>query len=93
MIASLANRTGRIIDSQEEFRTKTGDLPGIDDVPTAIRQSDFDSDGDGMPNEFEAANQLDPHNAEDRNGSQLSPEGYTNLEVYLNSLAVEPERP
>lgn len=51
----------------------------------------LDADLDGMPDEWETANGLDP-NTQDHNGTELSVqftgvEGYTNLEVYLNWLA------
>ena len=43
-----------------------------------------DSDNDGMPDEWETAHGLDPKKAAD--GNALDESGYTNLEVYLNSL-------
>lgn len=45
-----------------------------------------DTDGDGMPDVWEAAHRLNPRNAADGTAVGLSREGYTNLEVYLNSL-------
>ncbi len=45
-----------------------------------------DSDSDGMPDEWERANNLDP-NRPDNN--YVNSEGYTALEVYLNSLMGE----
>jgi pectate lyase len=50
-----------------------------------------DTDNDGMPNDWETANGLNP-NVQDHNGMQLSKkftgiEGYTNLECYLNELS------
>ena len=43
-----------------------------------------DRDGDGMPDAWEEANGLDPDDAAD--GAKVTSSGYTNLEVYLNSL-------
>ena len=46
-----------------------------------------DSDGDGIPDEWEIKNGLDPNNPVDGNTKTKDPNGqYTNLEVYLNSL-------
>ena len=50
-----------------------------------------DSDNDGMPNDWETNNGLNP-SVQDHNGTQLSKkftgiEGYTNLECYLNELS------
>lgn len=44
-----------------------------------------DSDGDGIPDEWELANDLNPYDDTDGNKKDLSSE-YPNLEVYLNSL-------
>lgn len=43
-----------------------------------------DSDGDGMPDEWEDANGLNKNNKAD--GLLKNPEGYTNFELYINSL-------
>lgn len=43
-----------------------------------------DNDHDGLPDFWELQNKLDPNNAAD--GNFLNAEGYTNLEIYLNSL-------
>lgn len=48
-----------------------------------------DSDGDGMPDAWETANGLNPNDASDGKKTTLSTEGYTNLEVYLNSLVAD----
>ena len=45
-----------------------------------------DSDHDGMPDSWETSKGLNPNDASDRNGTNLSSEGYTNLEVYLNGI-------
>ncbi len=53
-----------------------------------------DSDGDGIPDEWEIAHGLNPKDASDRN--RLGPDRYTMLEVYLNRLAAKggaPVRP
>jgi hypothetical protein len=91
LIKSVSDRTGQLINSQEELRDSSGKLAGIDDVPENHRPTDFDTDGDGMPNEFEKAHSLDPANPADSNGSQLSDDGYTNLEVYINGLVERSE--
>ena len=46
-----------------------------------------DTDGDGMPDAWETAHGLDPTKAAD--GNTLNEEGYTNLEVYMNSLVAD----
>ncbi|MEZ4792877.1 MAG: T9SS type A sorting domain-containing protein, partial [Gelidibacter sp.] len=46
-----------------------------------------DSDNDGMPDTWEVANGLNPNNASDRNIVQ--PDGYTNLEYYLNGMTLQ----
>ena len=47
-----------------------------------------DNDHDGMADDWEVANGFDPTNAEDRNVI-ASADGYTALEIYLNSLMGE----
>jgi hypothetical protein len=44
-----------------------------------------DSDGDGMPDEWEAAHGLDPHDASDA-VADLNGDGYTNIEEFINGL-------
>lgn len=83
--------------------TKTGDgktiqhRPGIIDfvkdqgeylLESTSRPADFDTDGDGIPDEWETANGLNPNDAADGKTYTLDTEKgwYTNLEVYANSL-------
>ncbi len=44
----------------------------------------LDTDNDGIPDEWESTNGLDPEKPEDRNN--IAPSGYTMLEEYLNSI-------
>lgn len=47
-----------------------------------------DSDGDGMPDKWERRHGLNPEDASDASGYTLSG-GYTNVEMYLNSLVTD----
>ena len=69
------------IDSQEEV----GGWPALE-----ARTAPDDTDGDGMPDEWETRHGLDPANAADGNAKTIDSRGYyTNAEVYFNSI-VEP---
>ncbi len=68
-----------IIDSQ----TDVGGWPALYTGPVPE-----DRDHDGMPDSWETANGLDPDDPEDRNG--IGEGGYTNLEIYLNSITEFP---
>jgi hypothetical protein len=51
-----------------------------------------DTDHDGLPDEWEQAHGLDPRDPAD--GARIAPgEGYTQLELYLNSLVPNPASP
>lgn len=67
-----------LIDSQEEC----GGWPEL-----VGKDAPKDSDGDGMPDDWETANGLNPDNAEE--GKAVCEDGYTNLEHYLNSLVAD----
>jgi hypothetical protein len=71
------SKTGKrgIIDSQ----TDVGGWPVLNATAPLI-----DTDGDGMPDSWEVEKGLNPKVA-DANGHDLST-GYTNIEVYINSL-------
>lgn len=56
-------------------------------LESLTRPADFDTDRDGMPDEWEVANGLDPNDASDGKTYTLdTKQYYTNLEVYVNSL-------
>ena len=79
-------------------RTATGmgvfGKPGIIDQPAAVggwpvyntKTAPTDGDQDGMPDDWEKKNGLNPADATDRN--KTGSDGYTMLEKYLNELAV-----
>ena len=72
------------INSQEDNKpTGAGDdwsaWPTLNSTAAPV-----DTDGDGMPDEWETANGLNPNDVSD--GNVVNSEGYTNLEVYLNSI-------
>ena len=50
-------------------------------------EAPVDTDGDGMPDDWETAHGLDPNNAAD--GNETTADGYTQLEHYLNSLVAD----
>ncbi|MFV0536672.1 MAG: hypothetical protein ACK5M3_04780 [Dysgonomonas sp.] len=77
VIEGIKNNNGiGIIDSQT-------DVGGWPDLKQGIYP--LDSDGDGIPDEWEIKNGLNPHSNADSREYKLSKE-YTNVEVYLNSL-------
>ncbi|MFK7887169.1 MAG: pectate lyase [Gammaproteobacteria bacterium] len=77
VVDSVRQRSGRLIDS-------VSDTPGWPALPTTV--APLDTDGDGMPDTWERSMGLDPADA--RDGSRdADGDGYTNLEVFLNSLA------
>ncbi len=76
VINNIRNGTGSIIKRQSDV----GGFPALQSLTPPV-----DSDHDGMPDDWEVANQLDPDNPEDRNDDH-DKDGFTNLEEYLNSL-------
>ena len=58
-----------------------------ENFPTGSRDANFDTDKDGIPDDWELANGLNPNSAADGKTKTLDSKGYyTNLEVYANSL-------
>lgn len=87
IISEVKNRTGRIIDVQggyphgTPYEKTVSAWPALKSLPAPK-----DSDSDGMPDDWEKKNGLNPANASDAAGIKLH-RFYTNVEVYINSLA------
>jgi hypothetical protein len=92
-----------IADVKKKTSTYTGSrskMPGIIDTPSDAgglpeyksAEPPPDADHDGIPDAWEKAHGLDAKDAAD--GAAYRPDGYTNLEIYLNELASPPaEKP
>ncbi len=76
IVREVQEGSGSIIDSQAEV----GGWPVYHSSPAPA-----DKDLDGMPDEWETQNGLDPYDPGDRNGDP-DRDGYTNLEEYLDHL-------
>ena len=68
-----------IIDHPDQV----GGWPVLRSIPAPV-----DSDGDGMPDEWEIANGLNPFDPTDANQDRNG-DGYTNIEEYINSLIIK----
>jgi hypothetical protein len=75
IVQEVRDRKGAIIDSQNQV----GGWPELKSAPASI-----DSDHDGIPDEWETRNGLDPKDPADGNADP-DKDGYTNLEEYLNN--------
>jgi pectate lyase len=81
----------RVVDSVRTLKLATPD--GIVDDPAQVggypelrfdpAEVPLDSDGDGMPDDWERAHGLDPHDPSD-GPADADGDGYTNLEEFLN---------
>lgn len=86
IVNDVKNRTGRFIDVQGNFPHGTAfdqtlsAWPALRSTPAPV-----DTDKDGMPDEWEKKNGLDPGNAADAAAYRLDKQ-YTNIEVYINSI-------
>lgn len=76
IVEEVRTKGGRIIDHTKEV----GGWPAY-----RAGAAPADSDGDGMPDEWEKARGLDPKNPSD--GVKSSGDGYTWVEKYINGLA------
>ncbi len=77
ILASVRDRRGKVIDDPSQG----GGWPYM-----ASGTPPADADHDGMPDAWERRLGLDPNDPKDRNGD-LTGNGYTNVEDYLNELA------
>jgi hypothetical protein len=76
IVSDVRNRTGKIIDSQR-------DVGGWPELTSG--QAHDDSDSDGLPDSWELRRRLDP--ASPTGAKDVTEEGYTQVELYLNELA------
>lgn len=75
IVESVRKGTGHLINSQKDV----GGWPELRAGTAAP-----DADGDGMPDAWEKSHRLNP--ADPADASLVANDGYTNVEVYLNSL-------
>jgi len=75
-VKSLGKK-GMIIQSEEE-------VGGQEDHSGPAKPGDKDTDSDGIPDRWERKRRLNPADAAD--GSFITENGYTRLEIYLNTL-------
>ena len=96
LIGQIRDGSGTLVDCVDKEDQSNSLLIEPCDVESALgqypvyqsisRPTRFDSDRDGMPDEWELAHGLNPDDREDRNGDMVG-DGWTNLEYYLNQLA------
>ena len=86
IINDVKTRTGKFIDVQggyphgTEYNVTINAWPALKSLPAKV-----DSDKDGMPDDWEIKNKLNPSDATDASKISLH-KYYTNIEVYINSL-------
>lgn len=86
-----------LIDELRSYGTKGGIITTEDDngIPGNVGTVEngtppADGDNDGMPDTWEEKHGLEPDNPGDATGTDLSDEGYANIEMYVNELAGDP---
>lgn len=86
IINDVKNRTGRFIDVQGGFPHGTAYELTVNAWPALkAAPAPTDTDKDGMPDEWEKKNGLNPNDASDASQIKLH-SFYTNIEVFINSL-------
>ena len=86
IINDVKNRTGRFIDVQggyphgTDYALTLNAWPALKSIPASA-----DADKDGMPDEWEIANGLNPKDQSDASQYKVAV-FYTNIEVYINTI-------
>ena len=81
-------RAGIVDYINDPSATEDVTLPSFPTLKSDSRPAGYDTDGDGIPDEWETANGLNPNDASDALTKTLDKEKgwYLNIEVYLNSI-------
>lgn len=83
--ANLPSRDTTDARLVREYQSDTGSIHTYNDWPVlANGTAPADSDEDGIPDTWEIAHGLNPNDVAD--GAAITPNGYTNLENYLNEI-------
>ena len=86
IINDVKNRTGGFIDVQGNYPHGTAYELTKNAWPTlSSKPAPADADTDGMPDDWEVKNGLNPNDAGDASAYKLD-RNFTNIEVYLNSI-------
>lgn len=86
IINDVRNRTGKFIDVQGGFPHGTAYHLTVTAWPVLMGTERLvDTDNDGMPDNWEKQNNLNPSDPADASKNKLHPH-YTNIEIYFNSL-------
>ncbi|MDX9881385.1 MAG: T9SS type A sorting domain-containing protein [Prolixibacteraceae bacterium] len=94
-IDSVLKKAGAIVPSRDavdikivnDVKNDAGSLTDNNPYPVlAAGTPPMDTDGDGMPDEWEMSRGLDPNDNSDQNGD-INGDGYTNIEKYLGERA------
>ncbi len=89
-VASYTGPTVKIagmIDSQDDLKPADAGDDWSAWPELASEEAPLDTDGDGIPDDWEDANGLNKNDASD--GSIVGEDGYTNLENYMNSIVAD----
>ena len=89
ILRDVQNKTGKFIDVQGGYPHGTPYEQTVNAWPVLKNAAPpQDADRDGMPDDWEIKNALDPKDASDASSYKLH-KHYTNIEVYINALVKE----